>query len=318
MMMMPLYPGAPWLPRFEGIEGERKYTEWKEQIKGLLGTQEIEEAKKVEILWNTLTGEARRQVSVLVAGERNTTAKIFAYLDRLYKPTLTAAQVRSQFYSCSQQVGEGTQAYILRLRELHYGLQQLDPDAAPSDGALRDQLLLGLVEGPLQQALRTYARRNPAGDFAALHTEASALEKECASTGAPVIACHAVNPTSVPKPQQAEPWREELKKAKEEIWGDMQKQIQGLAEELRQLRPLLVPGSGQARGRSRDRPSPSTDRRQARPHSPSPPRHQRERASYRYVTQRNEWDRDGKPICRYCRAVGHFARNCPGGQPSSN
>ena len=318
MMMMPLYPGAPWLPRFEGTEGERKYTEWKEQIKGLLGTQDIDEAKKVEILWNTLTGVARRQVSVLVVGERNTTAKIFAHLDKLYRPTLSAAQVRSQFYSCSQQVGENTQAYILRLRELHCGLRELDPDTAPSDETLRDQLLLGLVEGPLRQALRTYARRNPEGDFAGLHTEVSALEKEFASTCAPEVACQVVNPISVPNPPQAEPWRAELKKVKEEIWGDMQKQIQGLAEELRQLRPLLAPAGGQARGRSRDRSPPSTSRRQARPRSPSPPRQQQGRASYRYVTQRNEWDQDGRPICRDCKGVGHFARNCPGGQPSLN
>ena len=309
-MMMPLYPGAPWLPRFEGTEGEGKYREWKEQLKGLLGTQDVSEAKKVDILWNTLTGDARRQVSVLDEGERNSTTKIFAYLDQLYKTTLTVAQIRSKFYSCTQQVGESAQAYILRLRELFCALRQLDPDTAPSDGALRDQLLLGLAEGPLQQALRTYARRNPDSDFAALRGEAKELESEYASVRNPEIACRAINPTPVLNPPQADKWREALK---EEILGDVQKQIQGLTAELRQLRPLLTSEDGRARGRS-----PTAGRRTARPRSPSPRRRQ-ERADYRYVTQqRNEWDQDGRPICRNCKRVGHISRYCDGSQPLLN
>ena len=46
MMMMPVYPGAPWLPKFKGPGGDLRYGEWKAQIKGLLGSQELTEAKK--------------------------------------------------------------------------------------------------------------------------------------------------------------------------------------------------------------------------------------------------------------------------------
>ncbi|KAI3374599.1 hypothetical protein L3Q82_021161, partial [Scortum barcoo] len=61
-------------------------------------------------------------------------------------------------------------------------LRRHDPDNAPSEAALRDQLLLGLQEGPLAQALKVYARRNPEEDFAAIHQEALLLDTEYGST----------------------------------------------------------------------------------------------------------------------------------------
>ncbi|XP_073330761.1 zonadhesin, like [Pagrus major] len=57
-------------------------------------------------------------------------------------------------------------------------LRRHDPDDAPSDASLRDQLLLGLREGPLRQALKVYARRNPDETFAALRQEALTLDTE--------------------------------------------------------------------------------------------------------------------------------------------
>ncbi|KAK7907262.1 hypothetical protein WMY93_015874 [Mugilogobius chulae] len=47
-------------------------------------------------------------------------------------------------------------------------LKKCDRENSPSDSALRDQLLLGLRDGPLAQALKVHARRNPDQDFAAL------------------------------------------------------------------------------------------------------------------------------------------------------
>ena len=165
--MMPVYPGAPWLPKFEGTEGEDKYKEWKEQIKGLLSTQDMNEARKVAVVTKTLTGEAKRQIAVLDAGDRDTVAKIFKYLDGLYREAIPVSMVRAQFYGCAQRPEEGVGSFILRLRELFCRLHRDDPDAAPSDIVLRDQLLMGLADGPLSQALRIYARRHPTEGFAA-------------------------------------------------------------------------------------------------------------------------------------------------------
>lgn len=83
-MMMPVYPGAPWLPKFKGPNCDLKYHDWKEQIQGLLGAQELAEARKIDIVLGALAGEAKRQVSVLEDDERDRVRKIFLYLDSLY------------------------------------------------------------------------------------------------------------------------------------------------------------------------------------------------------------------------------------------
>lgn len=286
MMMMPVYPGAPWLPKFGGIEGEEKYREWKEQIKGLLGTQEFSAARKVNILLKTLTGEAKRQISVLEEGERDTVEKVLTYLDGLYKETVPVSRIRVEFYSCTQRPDENVNSYVLRLRELFCRLRRGDPTAAPSDATLREQFLMGLVEGPLSQALRVYARHNPDQDFTALRQEAMLLDTEHGRTRPTEIACHAINPASIPKPQTAD-WRHELK---QEILEDVRAQMQGITKELmNEIRPLLPSAAA------------------ARPRSPPPSDQRYER---RYVPPRNEWDETGRPICRQCKQVGHIARFC--------
>ena len=284
-MMMPVYAGAPWLPKFGGTEGEGRYREWKEQIKGLLSTQDLAEERKVSIVIKSLTDEARRQISVVEADERNTVAKIFKYLDTLYKETISVSQARASFYSCEQRTGESVQAYILRLRELFCGLRRLAPDTAPSDAMLREQLLMGLSDGPLGQALRVYARRHPREDFAALRTEAVLLETEHGGKGATEVLCHAINPVSTPTPTQDPEWKDKLK---QEIMDDVKAQVQGLTQELvKELRPLIRGGTADAHPRS----SPPPERRRA--HYP-----------------RDEWDEGGRPICRRCRRPGHYARFC--------
>nr|XP_054604616.1 uncharacterized protein LOC129165457 [Nothobranchius furzeri] len=144
-------------PGFEprGHGEDLKYCDWKEQITGLLGTQELAEPRKVDIVLGALAGEAKRQVSVLEEKEKDQVRKILNYLDSLY--------------------GDRTPTAVLRLR-------RHDPDDSPSDIALRDQLLLGLQEGPLAQALKVYARRNPEGDFAAIRQEALLLDAEYGNT----------------------------------------------------------------------------------------------------------------------------------------
>ena len=296
--MMPIYPGAPWLPKLEGTEGREKYEEWKAQIKGLLSTQELSESKKVAIILHALSGDAKRQIMVVDDEERNTAAKIFTCLDSLYREEISLSKLRSQFYGCTQRPGESVSAYILRYRELACGLRRHDPDTAPSDAVLRDQLLMGLADGPMSQALRIYARRHPDADFTALRLEALSLNKEYGSMTSDV-ACHAINPSTA-NPPQASDWRKDLKK---EIMDDVKTQIQGITEELlREIKPRLQPAT-----------------EETRPRAPSPPEYRRAPPGNRYVPhQRNEWDETGRPICRQCRRAGHIARFCRSEQKSLN
>ena len=298
MMMMPVYPGAPWLPKFEGTEGEDKYKEWREQIKGLLSTQDINEARKVAVVVKTLTGEAKRQIAVLDAGERDSVDKILKYLDGLYREAIPVSMVRAQFYGCAQRPDESVGSFILRLRELFCRLHRDDPDAAPSDIVLRDQLLMGLADGSLSQALRIYARRHPTEGFAALRTEALQLATEY-NVRAPEIDCHAVNRAPVSDPPQNADWERGFR---QEIQKDFERQLQELKKGLMdELRPMFTQPPA-----ARRPPSPPSERRYERP-------------ARRYVPpQRDEWDIEGRPICRTCKQPGHMARMCRSGPQPLN
>ncbi|XP_025756395.1 uncharacterized protein LOC112842954 [Oreochromis niloticus] len=177
-MMMPVYPGAPWVPKYKGLEADVSYGDWKEQIQGLLNAQEVAEARKVEILIGALSGEAKRQVSVLEEKDRDQIRKIFTYLDSLYGDNTSLAVLRSQFFSCIQKPNESVKSFTLRLRELYCRLQQRNPNQAPTEKCLQEQMLLGLREGPLSQTLRAYVRHHPEEDFATVHREALLLEEE--------------------------------------------------------------------------------------------------------------------------------------------
>ena len=50
-MMMPIYPGAPWMPKFHGSGGDVKYQEWKVQIRGILEVQELTDTQKLQFCW---------------------------------------------------------------------------------------------------------------------------------------------------------------------------------------------------------------------------------------------------------------------------
>ncbi|GLD56409.1 uncharacterized protein AKAME5_000875900 [Lates japonicus] len=240
-MLMPVYPGAPWLPKFKGPGDDLKYCDWKEQITGLLGTQELTESKKVDIVLGALAGEAKRQVSVLEEDEKDQVRKIFLCLDSLYGDRTPVSLLRSQFFSCTQRPSETVPSFILRLRELYCRLRRHDPDNSPSDTALRDQLLLGLQESPLAQALKVYARRNPEEDFAAIRQEALLLDAEYGNTQTEVT-CSSVNNSRVsPKPTQGSDWKETLK---QEIMEDVKTQMGGLTQELlREIKSLLQPAA---------------------------------------------------------------------------
>ncbi|XP_041850863.1 uncharacterized protein LOC121646051 [Melanotaenia boesemani] len=256
MMMMPVYPGAPWLPKFKGPGGDLSYSEWKEQIQGLLGSQELTEAKKVDIVLGALAGEAKRQVIVLEDDEKDRVNKIFAFLDSL-------------------------------LRELYHRLRRHDPGDAPSDTALRDQLLLGLQEGPLAQALRVYARRHPDEDFAAVRKEALLLDVEHGRHQTEVICTAVNNSQSFPRPPQQPSWKESLK---QEILEDVKSQMSSLAQELlKELKPLLQPAA-----------------------PVSVPQTQTRRYRRRSQVESNQWDDQGRPICHRCKEAGHMARVCKG------
>uniref|UniRef100_A0AAV2LVD4 Neurotransmitter-gated ion-channel ligand-binding domain-containing protein n=1 Tax=Knipowitschia caucasica TaxID=637954 RepID=A0AAV2LVD4_KNICA len=159
-----------------------------------------------------------------------------------------------------QMPGETVQSFVLRLRELYCRLRRHDDP--PSEAALRDQLLLGLREGPMAQALKVYARWHPDADFAALREEALLLDSEYGSSASEVT-CSIVNNKSRFSKEPYSDWKETLKR---DIMEEVKAEMKGLAQELiRELKPHLSPVATAAE-------PPVTPRSYYR----SPPRNQRD------------------------------------------
>lgn len=90
---------------------------------------------------------------------------------------------------------------------------------------LKEQLLLGIENGPMQRALKTYARHHAEGTFAELHQEALLLEVEYGH-GRYETACAAISQLDTPNPRSYRPdWKAELKR---EILEEVKGQIQEL------------------------------------------------------------------------------------------
>lgn len=283
---MPVFAGAPWLPKFGGGTGELKYAEWKEQMLGLLGAAQYTEAQQISIIMGTLVGDARREVSVLEAGERDRPIKIFQFLDTLYGDQVAFPVLRAHFFSCRQRLDEPLRSFILRLKELSCRLRARDPEEAPSDGQLRDQLLLGMGDGNLRQALKTYVRRNPDETFAAVCGEALLLEGEQqGSEPVGVVSRTQGECCSAKSYPPREDWKQTLK---QELLSEVKEQMKEWTQELlRELKPMVNPPVAQPPRTI----NPPVSRPQAQPYS-------------------DRWDPEGRPICRQCKEVGHYARNC--------
>lgn len=286
MMMMPVYAGAPWIPKFKGAGGDLKFNKWKEQIQSLLHVREFNEQQKVGIVLGALTDEAKREVCVLGDTDRDTVAKILKHLDTLYGDQVPVANLRSQFFSCIQIASESLRAYVLRLRELFCRLNKRNPDGPLDESHLLDQLLMGLRNAELRSTIRTYARRNPDATFNTVLEEIFLLEREQRPGAGHEIVAQAVGGSSVFKSVTGkEDWAETFR---QELLQEVRGQMNALRQEMiRQLQPA----AGEPM-RCPQRPNQPPLRRRVQSYTP------------------NTWAADGKPICRQCGRTGHIARFC--------
>lgn len=143
MMMVPWFLGGPWVPKY-GEKNSPPIAEWRGQMEVYLRAQTLSAAQEVDFILSALQGEAKREVSLLSATERDTAQKIFSVLERLYGDNVSDCQTRAQFFKCQQQVGEGVGPFILRLRESHSRWRSKEPTDGSDDEMLRSQLVLGL------------------------------------------------------------------------------------------------------------------------------------------------------------------------------
>lgn len=311
VMIVPWFLGGPWVPKFEGGQGQLSFGQWRAQIESFLRAQNLSVAQRVDFVLSALQGEARREVLLLPDAKRRTAEDIFQELQGLYGEKTTAAQLRTQFFSCKQRPGEGVGAYILRLREcLHQWSQKEELDPRAIDENLTSQLMLGLQPGPVQIELQRLLRRSEPMTFADLCKEAKAVEQEHQQTPeeahtrevhstplqdeghvrrAAAVAESSTRSSvadwqSVKEALRSEVMaevREQMSTLKDDLLGEIKQQLQG-------LRTQQPQGPSRQAGRMDVRPR---DQRRA--------------------GRTPQWDEQGRPICLQCGRVGHMQRHCP-------
>lgn len=154
---MAFFMGSPWLPKFNGTGSEIKFGEWKSQVETMLGFQPIRDSWEADFVLGLLEGEAKREILTLERTDRNTPKKIF---DVLYGDNTHASTLRAQFFNCRQETHQSLRSFSLRLHELFSKLKQKDPTGLEQgDVLLRDQIIMGLKEGPIFQELRRQVRK---------------------------------------------------------------------------------------------------------------------------------------------------------------
>lgn len=290
--MMPIFGGAPWVPKFDGTPLGCKFPEWKQQITGLITAAAYNDTQAVSLVLGALEGEAKREILVLPETARDKASKIFAVLTKVYGDQVPLSVLRSKFFSCRQQANETLRTFALRLREMHRRIEMREEDEAPSDFQLRDQLLLGLREGSLSCALKTYVRRNAEESFASVLEEALKLEEEHQQTETGGAACALIGESNATQSRPHDKhWKQTLK---EELLGDLKTQLREMTQELWQERqPVPAPAQTQFRPDLRGG-RPQFGRRRAQSHS---------QPSF-------NWDEQGRPICHRCGQAGHIGRHC--------
>lgn len=288
-MVMPWFMGVPWVPKFSGEGDQVKFGEWLWQIEAMLRAQGLSEQQKADFVIGALEGSARREIILLESTERTTATQILTQLKDLYGKKTSLAQLRVQFFKCQQQEGESVGAFILRLRELFNRWKTQEPGgSAQDDKTARDQLILGLRAGPIQQELQRLVRRDSTLTFIKICEEARALEGD--HSDAEQAWSSRINTPMAPphKINDAYDWKE---KFKADIRKEMQEQLTNLSRDLvHELKQQLFPPQ------SYGRPAQAFRRRQAS----TPTR-----------TTDFQWDDQGRPICKMCKQVGHILRYCP-------
>lgn len=311
VMIVPWFLGGPWVPKFEGGQGQLSFGQWRTQIESFLRAQNLNTAQRVDFVLSALQGDARREVLLLPDAKRKTAEDIFQELQGLYGEKTTAAQLRTQFFSCKQRPGEGVSAYILRLRECLYQWSQkeaLDPEA--TDENLRSQLMLGLQPGPVQIELHRLLRRSDPMMFADLCKEAKAVEREHLQTPEdvhtrevhstlPQDEGHVRRTAAVAGPHtrsSVTDWQSLKEALRSEVMAEVREQMSTLKGDL--LGEIKQQFQG-LRTQQPQEPSRQAGRMDARPRE------------QRRADRSPRWDEQGRPICLQCGRAGHMQRHCP-------
>lgn len=290
MVMFPFMLGSSWGQKFSGDKSQQHvhFQEWVRAQRIMLDMQMVSESQKVSMLLSNLDGEAKREVLALLDTESKTAEQVLTFLEGIYGYNIPLALLRSQFFGRKQRSQESVRQFALALQEFSNRLQK-QGDTTNSGHVLRDQFILGLLDPVVRQELRVRVRMEPNLSFTEAKQEAIWRSEEYVPSEQVVASAVQVSqkPSAVLN----------FEKVREEIRQEVQKQIRAeitdivssVMQEVReglQARDLQFNSSVQRKSDVTVRSS-ATGRRSS-----------------------DQYDGQGRPICRRCKNVGHIERRC--------
>lgn len=280
MLMFPLMMGTPWCQKFSGEKTaqENNFQDWHNMQKSMFDMYPFSEAQKVSALISNLDGEAKREVLALPIAERVTSGQILTFLKNNYGDTVPLATLRSQFFTRKQRTDESVRQFALVLQELSNRLESRG-DHTTGGYVLRDQFILGLFDAGLRRELQGMVRASSDIAFVDIKREAILQADAFGEVRQAVAATVQMKPT-LDTTKLVEEIKQEVFL---QLKGEIKEMVAGMMSEVREGVQNMWPKSEGVRPR------------------------------YELMGGRrssDQFDHQGRPICRRCKQVGHIERRC--------
>lgn len=280
MVMLPFMMGTPWCQKFNGDQMAQgnNFQDWYNMQTSMFNIYPFSEVQKVSALISNLDGEAKREVLALPIAQRTTAEQMLSFLKSIYGDIVPLATLCAQFFTRKQRTDENVRQFALALQELSNRLENRG-DGTIMGNVLRDQFILGLCDAGLRRELRGMVRTAPDISFVEVKQEAILRAEEFGEVRQAVAAT--VQLKLAPDTTKL------VEEIKQEVFLQLRVEIKemvaGMINEVREGVQNLLPNNDNVR--------PRYELRRGRRSS-------------------DQFDHQGRPICRRCKQVGHIERHC--------
>ncbi|XP_052464763.1 uncharacterized protein LOC128021529 [Carassius gibelio] len=225
--------------RFCGdLDSTSSIEDWIEEAEACIGDDSWTVRERVAFLLDHLGGEARMEIKLRAAAERQTPELIFKVLRSMYGAKQTFVQLQKGFYDRKQREGESLIEFSHALISLMDSILVSSPHGVPNaDQVLRDQFVEQVKDVALKRELKRFVRQTPHCTLIDVRSEAIRWNEEGKGEAIPPAAqlwCNAAQGrvTESPRPNEST----ELREIKE-LLKHQQAQIDEITKRLDDLKP---------------------------------------------------------------------------------
>ena len=261
-------------PMFNGRTGIG-IAEWIEEVQACVRARHLSVTDEALFILDHLEGEAKAEIRFRPGAEQQDPARVFVILQELYGCVQSYVTLQQAFFSRHQLEGETVQEFSLALMALMAQVKRSAPDGAlDADLLLRDQFTEHVLDSSLRRELKQFVRRQPTATLLELRSEAIRWERESFPGGARGRSSSLPSGHGFQLGVQGRPQPTPAVPSSGPGFEELMDLLKRQQEQLDQLARTV--------------------------------------ASLQTPRSQGGTFRDGPVICRRCRGLGHFARECDG------